>query len=162
MKVAFGDAAVSTAACGSCHTAVVTEEGFLWTFGRGVCGALGHGDDRNQWEPCLVCTSPAPTPTAPHTNVSSILGDMPNEKNGYVRRVFSPQPSTQIRKSHVISVHTHARARKVFLTHALLFHSHGHNQEPTAKRARAHTHTLTRTHTCAHAHAVLAHADAGW
>ena len=66
VNAALGDAAVHTAACGSCHTAVVTEEGFLWTFGRGVCGALGHGDDHNQWEPCLVRAKT--TPTAQHTN----------------------------------------------------------------------------------------------
>ena len=73
-----------------------------------------------------------------------------------------PQPSTQIKNNHVICVRTHDCARKLFLTHTLLFHSHRHNQDPTAKRARAHTHKLTHTHPCAHARAVLAHADAGW
>ena len=35
-----------------------------------------------------------------------------------------PQPSTQIKNNHVICVRTHDCARKAFLTHALLFHSH--------------------------------------
>ena len=34
-----------------------------------------------------------------------------------------PQPGTHI-NNHVICVRTHDCARKVFLTHALLFHSH--------------------------------------
>ena len=32
---------VVVVACGQCHTLVVTEEGALWAFGRGIRGALG-------------------------------------------------------------------------------------------------------------------------
>ena len=40
---AFGGARVVAAAAGSCHSAAVTEDGALWTWGLGSFGQLGHG-----------------------------------------------------------------------------------------------------------------------
>ncbi|KAL7556435.1 hypothetical protein ACA910_020346 [Epithemia clementina (nom. ined.)] len=40
--------------CGGFHTAVVTEEGRLYTFGGGEHGQLGHNDRVNQLQPTLV------------------------------------------------------------------------------------------------------------
>jgi len=44
----FGGSVVRTAACGSFHTLVVTEDGSVWTWGEGRYGRLGlnHEDDR--------------------------------------------------------------------------------------------------------------------
>jgi E3 ubiquitin-protein ligase HERC3 len=39
---------------GDWHNAAVTESGDLYTWGRGDCGQLGHGDDRNRWAPLLL------------------------------------------------------------------------------------------------------------
>jgi RCC1 and BTB domain-containing protein len=41
-------------ACGGFHTAVVTEDGRLYTFGGGEHGQLGHGDKVNKTKPTLV------------------------------------------------------------------------------------------------------------
>jgi alpha-tubulin suppressor-like RCC1 family protein len=41
-------------ACGFYHTAVVLEDGALYTFGRGSEGQLGHGDTETQTAPKLV------------------------------------------------------------------------------------------------------------
>ena len=41
-------------ACGGFHTAVVTEDGTLYTFGGGEHGQLGHGDKFNRLVPTLV------------------------------------------------------------------------------------------------------------
>jgi RCC1 and BTB domain-containing protein len=40
--------------CGGFHTAVVTEDGHLYTFGGGEHGQLGHGDRVNKVKPTLV------------------------------------------------------------------------------------------------------------
>ena len=41
-------------ACGSNHTAALTDKGELFTWGCGVTGALGIGDIVNQWSPKQV------------------------------------------------------------------------------------------------------------
>ncbi|EKX35889.1 hypothetical protein GUITHDRAFT_40307, partial [Guillardia theta CCMP2712] len=45
---------VCKVACGSAHTAVVTESGHVYTWGWGVNGQLGHGDDASQSRPMYV------------------------------------------------------------------------------------------------------------
>jgi len=40
--------------CGLCHTVCVAESGELYTWGRGMHGRLGHGDDRDRWIPTRV------------------------------------------------------------------------------------------------------------
>ena len=41
-------------ACGDCHTAAVTSDGRLYTFGDGGFGQLGHGDTRGKLQPTEV------------------------------------------------------------------------------------------------------------
>jgi len=41
-------------ACGGFHTAVITEDGKMYTFGGGEHGQLGHGDKVNKVEPTIV------------------------------------------------------------------------------------------------------------
>jgi len=41
-------------ACGGFHTAVITEEGKMYTFGGGEHGQLGHGDKVNKTKPTVV------------------------------------------------------------------------------------------------------------
>ena len=36
---------------GDWHNAAITADGRLFTWGRGDCGQLGHGDDRSRWAP---------------------------------------------------------------------------------------------------------------
>ena len=38
------------------HTAAITEDGHLWTWGHGGSGRLGHGDEANRWRPTRVTT----------------------------------------------------------------------------------------------------------
>ena len=45
---------VAMVSCGHQHTAVVTEEGQLWTWGYGVNGQLGHGDELSRNVPVRV------------------------------------------------------------------------------------------------------------
>jgi len=53
-KDVVGGSLVCMAACGEDHTLIVTEEGTLWTCGKGENGALGH-NDINDWQvPTLV------------------------------------------------------------------------------------------------------------
>ena len=40
--------------CGGFHTAVITEDGKLYTFGGGEHGQLGHGDRINKLKPAFV------------------------------------------------------------------------------------------------------------
>ena len=40
--------------CGGSHTAVCTEDGHVYTFGRGMYGNLGHGDKENKYSPVLL------------------------------------------------------------------------------------------------------------
>jgi len=40
--------------CGRYHTAVCTEDGLVYTFGKGEYGRLGHGDKTNRTSPTLV------------------------------------------------------------------------------------------------------------
>lgn len=42
--------------CGSYHTAAVTVSGDLYTWGGGMYGKLGHGNDTGHSTPCLVDT----------------------------------------------------------------------------------------------------------
>lgn len=41
-------------ACGGFHTAVITEDGKMFTFGGGEHGQLGHGDKVNKVKPTVV------------------------------------------------------------------------------------------------------------
>ncbi|XP_059521644.1 E3 ISG15--protein ligase HERC5-like isoform X2 [Myotis daubentonii] len=41
-------------ACGGSHTALLTEDGLLFTFGAGKHGQLGHNSTQNELKPCLV------------------------------------------------------------------------------------------------------------
>lgn len=41
-------------ACGGFHTAAITEDGKMWTFGGGEHGQLGHGDKVNKVKPTVV------------------------------------------------------------------------------------------------------------
>ncbi|XP_036996961.2 E3 ISG15--protein ligase HERC5 [Artibeus jamaicensis] len=41
-------------ACGGSHTAVLTKDGLLFTFGAGKYGQLGHNSTENELKPCLV------------------------------------------------------------------------------------------------------------
>lgn len=50
-RAAFDGDAVLMVACGAEHTAVVTEGGNVYTFGRGEYGRLGHGDNQDQLIP---------------------------------------------------------------------------------------------------------------
>ena len=50
----LGGFRVVAAAAGHSHTAAVTEDGALWTWGDGGAGMLGHGDEENRLVPTLV------------------------------------------------------------------------------------------------------------
>jgi alpha-tubulin suppressor-like RCC1 family protein len=52
----FGGARVVAAAAGEAHSAAVTEDGALWTWGSGESGRLGHGDDKQEPLPKKVTT----------------------------------------------------------------------------------------------------------
>jgi E3 ubiquitin-protein ligase HERC3 len=39
---------------GDWHNAAITTDGKLYTWGRGDCGQLGHGDDKSAWKPELL------------------------------------------------------------------------------------------------------------
>ncbi|KAM7156635.1 E3 ISG15--protein ligase HERC5 isoform 2-T2 [Molossus nigricans] len=41
-------------ACGGSHTALLTKDGLLFTFGAGKYGQLGHNSTQNELKPCLV------------------------------------------------------------------------------------------------------------
>nr|XP_021528926.1 E3 ISG15--protein ligase HERC5 isoform X2 [Aotus nancymaae] len=41
-------------ACGGSHTALLTQDGLLFTFGAGKHGQLGHNSKQNELRPCLV------------------------------------------------------------------------------------------------------------
>jgi len=45
---------VTNISCGWYHSALVTDDGNIYTFGAGEYGRLGHGDEANQAEPTLV------------------------------------------------------------------------------------------------------------
>ena len=45
---AFGGARIVAAAAGRSHSAAVTEDGALWTWGDGDDGQLGHGDHQSR------------------------------------------------------------------------------------------------------------------
>jgi hypothetical protein len=51
---AFGGARVVAAVAGYEHSAAVTEDGALWTWGCGGDGQLGHGDDQRRLVPTRV------------------------------------------------------------------------------------------------------------
>ena len=61
------------AACGFFHTAAVTEDGSLYTWGLGAQGQLGHGDWDNRLLP-LLCRDAAGD--ASHTPTTSVLRDV--------------------------------------------------------------------------------------
>ncbi|KAM6177235.1 LOW QUALITY PROTEIN: E3 ISG15--protein ligase HERC5 [Erethizon dorsatum] len=41
-------------ACGGAHTALLTQDGLMFTFGAGKYGQLGHNSTENELRPCLV------------------------------------------------------------------------------------------------------------
>lgn len=45
---------MSQIACGANHTAALTDNGQLYTWGCAVNGRLGHGDEKNLWSPKVV------------------------------------------------------------------------------------------------------------
>jgi len=45
---------VSYIACGSSHSAAITSDGELYTWGQGQYGRLGHSDEVSQHTPKLV------------------------------------------------------------------------------------------------------------
>jgi alpha-tubulin suppressor-like RCC1 family protein len=51
---AFGGAKVVAGAAGWQHSAAVTDDGALWTWGRNNNGQLGHGDKENRLQPTRV------------------------------------------------------------------------------------------------------------
>ena len=53
-RAVFDGEAVLMVACGFSHTAVATEGGGVYTFGKGEYGQLGHGDEENQLAPRRV------------------------------------------------------------------------------------------------------------
>ena len=53
-RAVFDDESVLMVACGTKHTAVVTEGGGVYTFGNGQYGQLGHGDTQNELVPRRV------------------------------------------------------------------------------------------------------------
>ena len=50
----FGGARIVAAAAGYMHSAAVTENGLLWTWGSGDSGQLGHGDGEDRLVPTVV------------------------------------------------------------------------------------------------------------
>jgi len=46
--------AVAGISAGSEHSAAWSAEGAMWTWGFGACGRLGHGNENDQFVPCLV------------------------------------------------------------------------------------------------------------
>jgi len=56
-RAAFGGARVVAAAAGSRHSTALTENGALWTWGRGNEGRLGHGDLENRLVPTRVAAA---------------------------------------------------------------------------------------------------------
>jgi len=40
--------------CGGYHCLAIDKDDRLWTWGQGLWGKLGHGDQRSMYEPCLV------------------------------------------------------------------------------------------------------------
>ena len=53
-RAVFDGEAVLMVACGEVHTAAVTEGGGVYTFGNGIYGRLGHGDEEDQLAPRRV------------------------------------------------------------------------------------------------------------
>jgi len=51
---AFGQSGLLTVGCGFLHTMEVTEEGWLWSWGEGALGRLGHNDDEDRPVPVRV------------------------------------------------------------------------------------------------------------
>ena len=49
----FGSLAVMVAA-GAVHSAIVTSDGAVWTWGKGSKGRLGHGDTQKRWTPMRI------------------------------------------------------------------------------------------------------------
>lgn len=45
---------VSYIACGSSHSAAITSDGELYTWGQGQYGRLGHGDEVSKYTPEIV------------------------------------------------------------------------------------------------------------
>ena len=54
MDPAFSGARVVAAAAGGLHSAALTEDGTLWTWGNGWHGCLGHGDEERRFAPTRV------------------------------------------------------------------------------------------------------------
>ena len=50
----LGGARIVMAACGLCHSVVVSAEGRVWTFGAGWNGCLGHNDEQQKLVPTML------------------------------------------------------------------------------------------------------------
>ena len=55
--------------CGSFHSAAVTSDGCLFTWGNGLCGKLGHGDHRSCSQPRKVPSSPIRAHHSPSADI---------------------------------------------------------------------------------------------
>ena len=53
----LGDARIVMAACGKCHSVVVSAEGRVWTFGCRRNGCLGHNDEQQRLVPTLLAAA---------------------------------------------------------------------------------------------------------
>ncbi len=47
------DVRVSQISCGDAHALVLTDTGHVYSWGDGAGGRLGHGDEKDLWEPRL-------------------------------------------------------------------------------------------------------------
>ncbi len=52
--VGLGGATVAAVACGGKHSAAITDDGRVYTWGSGFCGQLGHGNAESKAAPTLV------------------------------------------------------------------------------------------------------------
>jgi RCC1 and BTB domain-containing protein len=50
----FRHRGIKSASLGFVHSAAVSNQGQLYTWGGGMLGQLGHGNLRDEWEPRLV------------------------------------------------------------------------------------------------------------
>lgn len=68
---------VAQVSCGHTHTAAVLEDGTCWTWGSGVNGALGHGDQDGRRLPTLVTAFAAEVPAEAESTDDAAGGEHP-------------------------------------------------------------------------------------
>lgn len=84
-------------ACGANHTAALTDNGQLYTWGCAVNGRLGHGDEKNLWSPKVVVSMAGKKVRqiacgGSHTACTVIHGWIPDEESDKCmacKRVFT-------------------------------------------------------------------------